>query len=45
MVIVALRLPTGWEVVEETIESLKKSDDLKRDEINENKVDLYFDQV
>lgn len=45
MAIVALRLPTGWEAVEHTVESLKEKVDLRRHEINENRVHLYFDQV
>ena len=45
MAIVALKLPTGWTADVNSIESLKQQVDLRRHEINENKVNLYFDEV
>ena len=46
MAIVNIRLPSGWIPIEESIEKLKYMDaQLKRYEINENKVSLYFDEV
>ena len=45
MAIVALRLPTGWGADEASIEKLRNQVDLKRYEINENKVHLYFDEL
>lgn len=45
MVIINIRLPTGYEANEETINSLIKSHDLRRFELNQNKINLYFDEV
>jgi hypothetical protein len=46
MAIVNIRLPSGWIPIEESIEKLKYMDaQLKRYEINENKVSFYFDEV
>ena len=46
MAIVNFRLPSGWKPIEESIEILKYMDtQLKRYEINENRVSLYFDEV
>lgn len=45
MAIISIRLPSGWEPVESSIQSLTDSQDLKRFELNENKINLYFDQV
>lgn len=47
MAIVSLRLPSGWIPIEDTIENLVKDEklNLKRHEINENKISLYFDEV
>lgn len=45
MAIVAVRLPSGWEADESSIQKLTNKVDLKRFEIDENKISLYFDQV
>lgn len=45
MAIVSLRLPTGWIADEGSIESLRNLVDLRRHELDENKVNLYFDEV
>jgi hypothetical protein len=47
MAIVNLRLPSGWTPVESSIPDLQNDLNvkLKRHEINENKVVLYFDEV
>ena len=45
MVIIGLRLPSGWQGVEDTIKKLENSHDLRRYELNENKLNLYFDEV
>lgn len=46
MSIISVKLPSGWTVIEETIEILKRSVELRRFEIsNENRVFLYFDEV
>jgi hypothetical protein len=45
MAIVSLRLPTGWIADEASIETLRSLVNLRRHELNENKVNLYFDEV
>ena len=47
MAIVNFRLPSGWIPVEESITNLTNDENvkLKRYEINENKIALYFDEV
>jgi hypothetical protein len=45
MAIISIRLPTGWMPLEDSVENLKQTVDLKRYEINENKLNLYFDEV
>lgn len=47
MAIVNLRLPSGWIPVEDSIKKLidDTSVNLKRHEINENRVILYFEEV
>lgn len=45
MAIVYLRLPTGWEPVHESILVLQNTKELKRFEIAENKINLYFNEV
>ncbi|CAF0775839.1 unnamed protein product [Brachionus calyciflorus] len=45
MVIVGLRLPTGWEPVEESVKVLEDTHDLRRFELKENKLSLYFDEL
>lgn len=45
MVIIGLRLPSGWHGVEDSIKKLENSHDLRRYELNENKLSLYFDEV
>jgi hypothetical protein len=47
MIIVAIRLPTGWEPNEQTIQELKvlPGVDLKRYELAENKVNFYFEDL
>lgn len=46
MSIISVKLPSGWKAIEETIEFLKISVELRRFEIsNENRVFLYFDEV
>ncbi len=45
MVLVSVRLPSGWSFIDETIDILKETVDLKRYEINENKIFFYFDEV
>ena len=45
MAIVNFRLPSGWIPIEQSLEELKNfATQLKRYEINENKVSLYFDE-
>lgn len=45
MALVSVKLPSGWVPIEESIDKLKSTVELKRYEINENIVVLYFDQV
>lgn len=46
MTIISVKLPSGWAVIEETVEKLKHTIDLRRFEIvNENRLFLYFDEV
>lgn len=45
MAIVAIRLPSGWEADQDSIQKLTQTVDLKRFEVVENKISLYFDQV
>ena len=47
MAIVHFRLPSGWVPLEETIANLAddSSAKLKRHELNENKLSLYFEEV
>lgn len=45
MAMVNIKLPSGWVPIEESIEKLKSSVDLKRFEINENLIVLYFNEV
>lgn len=45
MAIVNIRLPSGWEAIKDSIEKLTTQVDLKRFEIDQNKINLYFDQV
>ena len=47
MAIVAIRLPTGWQAHEPTVQALRTEESvrLKRYELNENKMSLYFDEV
>lgn len=45
MALVSVKLPSGWTPIEESIDKLKSTAELKRYEINENIVVLYFDQV
>jgi hypothetical protein len=45
MVIVSIRLQSGWVPIEESIAQLVGNAELKRHELNENKIFLYFDQV
>ena len=45
MALISIKLPSGWIPIEETIQILKKTFDLKRFELKENLIVLYFDQV
>ncbi|RNA09103.1 alpha-2-macroglobulin 1 [Brachionus plicatilis] len=45
MVIIGVRLPSGWEAVESSVIMLKTSNDLRRYELKENKLSLYFDEL
>lgn len=47
MAIIHFRLPSGWVPIEESIINLRQDANakLKRHEINENKISLYFDEV
>jgi len=45
MAMVSLKLPTGWNAIEESVERLKRSASLKRFEIKDCNVALYFDEV
>jgi hypothetical protein len=45
MAMVSVKLPSGWVPVEESIERLKSTAELKRYELAENVAVLYFDQV
>lgn len=45
MVIIGLRLPSGWQAVESSVKKLEQSQNLRRFEINENRLSLYFDEV
>ena len=45
MALVSIKLPSGWKALEEKIEVLKRSIDLKRYEVNENIIVLYFDEI
>lgn len=46
MIIAFIRLPTGWEAVEQSVQSLEqKPIELRRYELKENRVSLYFDSL
>ena len=47
MAIIHFRLPSGWLPAEDTIANLIDDSNakLKRHEINENKISLYFEEV
>ena len=45
MAIVSLKLPSGWNAIEQSVERLKSSSNLKRFEIKDSNVALYFDEV
>jgi hypothetical protein len=45
MVIISIRLQSGWVPIEESITQLIGNTELKRHELNENKIFLYFDKV
>lgn len=45
MAIVAIRLPSGWEADQDSIQKLTATVGLKRFEVVENKISLYFDEV
>ena len=45
MALISIKLPSGWLPIEKTIQILKKTIDLKRFELKENIIVLYFDQV
>ncbi len=45
MVIVSIRLQSGWVPIEESLIQLVGNIELKRHELNENKIFLYFDKV
>ncbi len=45
MAIISLKLPSGWNAIEESVEKLKSSANLKRFEAKDSNLALYFDQV
>ena len=45
MAIVGIRLPTGWIADESSVENLRALVGVRRHELNDNKVNLYFDEV
>ena len=45
MVIVNLRLPSGWEAVEDDLESMLNRGEIQRYELNEGRVFIYLDHV
>ncbi len=45
MALINIKLPTGWTAIEESLINLKTTVDLKRYEINDIQIVLYFDEV
>ena len=45
MVIVSLRLPSGWEAIESDLETIQNTGQIQRYELNQGKLSIYLDHV